>query len=503
MMDVRAYQDRSMMDAANRGLNAQESIAVTAVKSLTDLNERNLDRMERERNQQREPASVMTEFLKDQQASAERRANDEAKRRDEERKSDRAEWDHREADREAQHRRDMERIKIENDARIASEREARNGMMEIEKQRLSLMREESKIREDALKGELDRIRVEAKEERATLLAQLEKIEERTAEQLENSQAAVKVELDKERDNLKREHELKEKHLDNEQKLKEDMLKLREEIIKGQQGEDISKVLGKLVEGVERTVREVVDLKKIEAVSAEERLAKVGQQAPAPGAAANVTQGPAQIIRPDQVQPAAMQGAKTGNGQHAAQVEAQPTQEQTAEAMVLQLAREPAFIQMISKWSKQVQAGNDAGIFSNMFMELMRDDGTVEALKIRKACSYFVDEMSTKSWAEMYDFLKPAIPQNIHHIFETPHAEVFYEQFKMMVVESVRDYWKMYFAQKQAEIEAAKQGQGIQQQQQQQPERVQAQPSSPATPAAPAMRAESSEEPKPEVTVSAA
>jgi len=144
------------------------------------------------------------------------------------------------------------------------------------------------------------------------------------------------------------------------------------------------------------------------------------------------------------------------------------------------------------------------------MELMRDDGTVEALKIRKACSYFVDEMSTKTWAEMYDFLKPAIPQNFHATFEAPHAEVFYNQFKMMVVESVRDYWRMYFAQKQAEVEATKQGgQGAPPaapavQPEQQPQQQESQ-SGPTIPAAPAMQAEApaAEEPKPEVTVNAA
>jgi hypothetical protein len=495
MMDVRSYQDRQMADVASRGLNAQESIAVTAVNKLAEINEKQLDRMEKDRDREREPQSVVTDFLKEQQISAERRSNAEAGRREEERKREQDEWRRREDEREAQHKRDMERIKAENDARISTERETRQTLIDLEKQKMDLVREESRSREASLRGELERIRVEAKEERATFLAQLEKTENKTAEQIEAVQASVKEELDKEREGLKREHELKEKHLDNEQKLKEDMLKLREEILKGQQGEDLSKVLAKLVEGVERTVKEVVDLKKIEAVSAEERLARVGQQGTSASSnpAANVTQGPAQIIRTEQ--PAAMQGSRPANGQqHAVQTEVQQpaAQEQTPETMVRQLAREQAFIQMISKWAKQVQAGNDAGIFSNMFMELMRDDGTVEALKIRKACSYFVDEMSTKTWAEMYDFLKPAIPQNFFPVFETPHAEVFYEQFKMMVVESVRDYWKMYFAQKQAEIEAAKQG--VQSQR--------SEPSGPVVPAVPAMRVEA-EEPKSEVTVSAA
>ena len=527
-MDVRSYQpdNRQMADVARTGLTAQESIAVTAVNKLAEINEKQMDRMEKERDREREPQSIVTDFLKEQQAAAERRAAEEARRREEERKIDRSEWERREQEREAQHRRDMERIKAENDARIAQEREARQTMLDLEKQKMEILREENRAREAALKAELERIRVEAKEERTTLLAQITKIEEKAEEQADEVQDTIKEELEKGRTSLSREFDLKEKHLENEQKLKEDMLKLREELVKGQQNEDISKVLTKLVEGIERTVKEVVDLKKIEAVSAEERLAKVGQGgAPAPGqpgAPANVTQAPGALVQKTPEQPVAMQGQKTGNG-HAPQqqtVLGPDGQEQTPEMMIRQLAREPVFINMISKWAKQLQAGNDAGVFSNMFMELMRDDGTVEALKIRKACSYFVDEMSTKSWVEMYEFLKPAIPQNLHATFETSHAEVFYNQFKMMVVESVRDYWKMYFAQKQAEVEAQRQATQpaagpalepdaepsaesapapeIERQESQQPQ------SGPAIPSAPAMQAEApAEEPKPEVTVHAA
>lgn len=502
-MDVRPYQQdgRQMAAIADRGLTAQESIAVTAVNKLAEINEKQMDRMEKERDREREPQSVVADFLKEQQIAGDKRLDEDRKRREEERKAERAEWERREAERDAQHKRDMERIKAENDARIASEKEARQGLMDLEKQRLELMREEAKMHESALRAELERIRTEAKEERATLLAQIEKTEKKTSESISDMEDAVQAELQKEREGLKREHELKAQQLENQRKNDEAMLKLREEILKNQQGEDISKVLTKLVEGVERTVKEVVDLKKIEAVSAEERLAKVGQAAPA-GGAANVTQVPGQTAKAPE-QPAAMQGQKTGNGhaaQPAAQPEVQPGQETTPEAMVLQLSRERAFVEMISKWAKQIRSGNDAGIFSNMFMELMRDDGTAEVLKVRKACSWFVDEMSTKTWAEMYDFLKPAIPQNLHETFELPHAEVFYDQFKMMVVESVRDYWRAYFASKQAEIEAAKQS-GQAQQPAQQSEKQ----SSPAVvPVAPAMQAVAeAEEPKPEVTVDAA
>lgn len=505
-MEARPYQDRAI-EVARQGMNAQESIAVTAVSKMAEMNEKQLDRMQQERDRDRQPQSVLTDFLKEQQLAADKRAEEERKRRDEDRKREQEEWKRRQDELDAQHRREMDRIKAENDARIAAEKEARTGLMELEKQRLELMREESRIRENALKGELERIRTEAKEERATLLAQLEKNETRTEEQMADLQASVKEQLEKERDILKREHELKEQALANDRRHGEELLRLREEILKGQQGEDVSKVLAKLVEGVERTAKEVLELKKIEAVSAEQHLVKAAQGgSPAPGGPANLTQPPSGPAKLGDA-PAATQPSKP-NGQHGAAqapVDASASgaaQETTPEMVVRQLAREPIFINMISKWAKQIQAGNDAGIFSNMFMELMRDDGTAEALRLRKACSYFVDEMSTKTWAEMYDFLKPAIPQNLYGIFEQPHAEVFYEQFKMMVVESVRDYWKMYFAQKQAEIELTKQqGSAAPSAPAEAPE--QPQQAGPLIPVAPAMRVAPEGEPKPEVTVGAA
>lgn len=458
-MAVQPYPDRTM-DMAQRGLSAQESIAVTAVNKLAEINEKQLDRLEKERERAAEPASTITDLLKEQQAAAERRANEEIRRREEERKRDREEWERRENEREAAHRREMDRIKLENDARIAAERETRQTLMELETKKLELIREEARAREATLKGELEKMRTDYKEERDSFREQLKENEEKTEEQLSEMQASVKEELQKERETLKREHELKELHLANEQKLKEELLRLREEMIKGQQSEDISKVLGQLVQGVERTIREVVDLKKIEAVSAEERLAKIGQQGapahPAPGA--NLTKLPAHPVRPAApVEPAAQMG---GNGQQAAAPLVVPGAQaaapaggeegETLETMISRLAGDQQFQTMAKEWAQQIEIGNDASVFANNFMEMLHDDGSPNIARTRKALSMFLTAMSTRKWAEMYDLLQSAIPKNLQPIFESPHAEVFYDQFKMMVVESVRDYWKAYFAAKKQE-----------------------------------------------------
>jgi predicted metalloprotease len=65
-------------------------------------------------------------------------------------------------------------------------------------------------------------------------------------------------------------------------------------------------------------------------------------------------------------------------------------------------------------------------------------------------------MQIRDWPKMYKLLEPAMPQEFKEVFKTEHATDFYEQFKVMVVESVKDYWKAYFNAKQAEQEAARQ-----------------------------------------------
>jgi len=124
--------------------------------------------------------------------------------------------------------------------------------------------------------------------------------------------------------------------------------------------------------------------------------------------------------------------------------------------VRQMAQDPFFQEVITEWGRHVEAEADATTFANMFMEWMRDDGTMESIRAKKACAAFVNHMQIRDWPKMHKLLEPAMPAEFKDAFKTEHATVFYDQFKLMVVESVKDYWRAYFNAKQAEQEAARQ-----------------------------------------------
>ncbi len=448
------------------GRPTNESVAVTAVTKLSELNERAFERLEKHQ----QPPSVVTDFLKEQQLAIQKQRDEDARRADDIRRRDQEESSRREEEREAQHRRDMERIKEESAARVAAEKETRQTLLDLEQKKIDLIKQDADAREKVLRADLDRIRAEAKEERQTLLVQLEKLQKKTDDQISQVQEGVDEEIKKGQENLNREHDLRTKHLDSEHSLKEQILKIREEMAKNQQGDEITKTVGKLIDGLERTIKEVVDLKKIEAVSAEERMANVAQQQSG-GNLQTVQPGPA---APPPAEPhPALQG-KAGNGHTVEPVK----EKESVDKFVEQMSREPFFQEVLAEWGRHVKAGANATTFANMFMEWMRDDGTPEGLRARKACSVFVNHMQIRSWPEMYDVIKPALPKEFEKAFESTHASEFYEQFRLMVVSSVDDYWKAYLAEKQARVEAEKQAA------QRQPAvpAVQARPAVPAAPA---------------------
>lgn len=435
-------------------------LAAVALSKLSESHEKALDRMAQGAATAGAPAESMKEFFKEQQALAERRATEEAQRRETERQREREEARQREQDRETQHRRDMERIKAENDARIQADREARQGLLDIEKARMEVIKEEARSREAAMKAELEKIRVESREERQSLLEKMAAIEKRASEAIESAQEDLQEELEKGRLSLTREFDLKEKHLDAESKLKEDLLKLREEMLKNQNGDETSKMIGKLVEGLERTVKEVVDLKKIEAATAESHLSKVGERGaetkPGLDGGAPSSQPPSAPGLPAPTdQSAAMRNpGENGNG-HGETAE-QKKELQSMDNFVRQMSQDPFFQEVLTEWGKHVKAEANATTFTNMFMEWMKDDGTPEGARARKACAAFVNHMQIRGWEEIYALIEPAIPAAYRENFKTPHAAEFYAQFRLMVVSSVDDYWKAYIAAKQAEQQAAQQ-----------------------------------------------
>ena len=112
--------------------------------------------------------------------------------------------------------------------------------------------------------------------------------------------------------------------------------------------------------------------------------------------------------------------------------------------------------MIKEWAAHVEVANDPCTFASMYIEWMRDESSIEAAEARKACMVFANFMAIRDWKAMKPFLKPAFPEDKKELAETEAAEVFYEGFRTMVCDSVREYYRAYYADKKAREEAAAQ-----------------------------------------------
>lgn len=55
---------------------------------------------------------------------------------------------------------------------------------------------------------------------------------------------------------------------------------------------------------------------------------------------------------------------------------------------------------------------------------------------------------------MYGILKDALDAEMRESFEKPQAAEFYEQFRAMVIEQIKDYWEQFLAAKAAQKQGA-------------------------------------------------
>lgn len=95
----------------------------------------------------------------------------------------------------------------------------------------------------------------------------------------------------------------------------------------------------------------------------------------------------------------------------------------------------------NEWAKQLEADpSDATTFTNAFMEMLRGP---ENHNERKACAVFSNFMKSRSWPEIQEILKDSLDEKTKAIFQKPESVQFYEQFKAMVLEQIRDYWEQF------------------------------------------------------------
>lgn len=448
-----------------------ESVTITVVDKLANLQEKTLDRLEDKARTG--PDSFVKDFYTERQRYEDKQREDQRKKEDELRDKERerdADARKREQDHQDQRRRDDEdrhrRWQEDQDKRHERDleriREERKTMVDLEEAKLTLIKTEAKAREDLLQKEIEAARERADQAQAGA-------EERVAAMT----ASLEKRLQDDKESLNKQHNIREKALDNDHSLRREMVELEKKIAQAGSKDELSAMLGTLVEGVKDIVGKVTATRQMELSTAEGQAALLAQQQAAAAAAAGgeapvnvqeVPPGAAPAPMPQgttQAQPraavAAAQGApQPGNGNgHGA--EAPQPQEGTPsmEQVIATMTERPFFKEVLKEWAAHVEAGNDSSTFANMYMEWMRDEGTPEAAEARKACTMFANFMAIRDWKAMFPHLKPGIPAEKHAVMQGEAAEEFYEGFRTMVVESVRDYWKAYFEQKRQEREAAR------------------------------------------------
>lgn len=103
---------------------------------------------------------------------------------------------------------------------------------------------------------------------------------------------------------------------------------------------------------------------------------------------------------------------------------------------------PFFRSLVSEWRLHVENGQDPAVFANLFLELMRDP---QDAQIRQACTMFMNYARARNWTTVRADLAPFVDAEAGAAFARPNAEAFYEGFRTMVVEAIRDYWEQFMA----------------------------------------------------------
>ncbi len=452
-------RERTLSDFARHSAQGAESVAVTVVDKLSNLQERTLQRMEEQ--SKRGPDSFVKDFYTQQQdyqhriATEERQKDDtrrtdeqqrietrqsEERKRDQERRSEDEDRHRRwQGDQDKRHERDLERI-----------REERKTMMELEDRKLNLIKEESKAREEILRKEIESHRL-----------RIEEIQEASESRIGEMQEQVQNDLKRGRESLDKEHSIREKALDNEHSLKQEMVNIRGEMVKSQGQDDLTKMLTTLVEGVKETIAKVVELKKFEMATPEDRAAQMGQP---PGDVRDIPAGaiPASpTTRPPH--PPAVASPTKAPGSNGAEATTTIPATLTADAAIQESLKDPMAQHILREWSVTLQKGKDPAMFVNTFMEFMKDE-TPQGSAGRKASAAFAQLVDNRDWPEMKKLIAPALPPDVKDAFDVPGASDFYNAFRVMVCESIRDYWHMYYAEKRRQAQERQAAQAGAQQQ---------------------------------------
>jgi len=431
-----------------------EAVAAEAVRQLGDLNRQAMTQTEALRKSG--PDTFMTQFFARQQEEWQRQRAEEREREEKRRREEDERVERRQVEEQRRHERDLEKVRLDTESRAKIEQEMRRTLLELEQKKLDLIKEESRAREQLLIGELEKSRVEAKETRERIVAEMAEVKRQSEERIQNVQAAVEEEIERGRETLKREHDLREKYLGREHELKQEMLKLREDTMGRVNGDGISGVMEKIVKEVGATIKEVVELKKLEAISPEAQVAAAVRSADGNVVAADARLDPS---APQSNGGGNGNGNGNGNGGHEAAtapsappVPQRPVPGQSLfDAKIVEAVRHPLLQGVLEEWARQIRAGVTPASFAQTYLTWMQDGSDMQTVK---GCTTFANYMSTRSWAEMMKVLGPNVPEDTLRTFQTVEAEKFYTTFNTLVIGEMRRWADTVLAEQQAMREAS-------------------------------------------------
>lgn len=457
-------RDRALYEFARHGM-ANESAASEAIKQFGELSRRTVDQIETLRKSG--PDSYMTEFFKEEQERREKQRLEELAREERRRKDDEEKWERRQKEAEAEyrrrqdedqkrHERELEKIKLEMEAREKSAKAERDMLMSLEDKKLGVVREEAKLRQEALENELKRNREDIKELQQKTREEILLAKESTRKEIEDSRESLQEELEREREHLANLNRIKEKALDREHELNSKIIDIRQESISKEGGDQVFNMLSTVVKEFSKGLEKIVDLKKLEAMTPEAQAAAVAKGS----LDGNVIAGPPKIDDREGRQQA-VQARQTvaaekpaGNGHDrvsAATEETRLSPEERMEAVICENIRKPYPQEILREWALHVRTGCDATTFANMYLEWMRDPVNEDS---RKTCAAFASFMKPRDWGTVLKIIGPHLEPEIHEIFKTREAADFYEAFRAMVVEQIRDYWEQFLASRKTQQQQA-------------------------------------------------
>jgi hypothetical protein len=474
--------ERGLYEFAKNQSAGNNSVLDKAFDMMTNMHEKAMTQIESAR--QAAPETHFTRFLETQQEimnsrfeqernrDLERRATEEAKF-DRQRQEERDRWDREQQAAKVAHDRELVRLKAEADAKLMEARatseerdrrermdredrerratEERKFLLELEDRKMAIVRQESEIQQKRLEAEITRTREEMIALQARTSEESKETREATSKHIEESNKALSEQLERDRESMDREYKLKEKAQDREHELQREMLTLQKENVEKSGGDHIFNTINTVIKEFSKGLEKVVDLKKLEAMTPEAQAAAVARGSLDGNVVAPVEE-PRQAAPASKAQPqAASQPASSApeTPSQEAQSVVAGIVENKMETVIRENLRKPFFQEVLKEWALHVDNSQETGVvdattFANLYLEMMRDPRNDEG---RQGCAAFATFMKPRNWKKMYAILKDAVDSEVRESFDRPAAAEFYEQFRAMVIEQIRDYWEQFMAAK--------------------------------------------------------